>query len=194
MSRALILLLLLAVLLLPGTAFAVDVVVLDDGIDPDPVTAEVGEQVTFVNQGEDDVRLIDDEGRWDSGVLAPGESFTITFDAPDTVTFTSEDGSVTGTIEVGGGDVDPMGDPTEQVTTEPTAEATAEPTAEPTPTASPAPTATPTATPTASATPVAAPEGLAETGSPAAALGALAASGLLAGALLVRRGEGRSAR
>jgi hypothetical protein len=185
----------LLVVLLAGPALAVDVAVTEDGVDPDPVIAEVGEQVTFVNETDDDVRLIDDEGRWDSGDLSPGESFTITFDLPGTVTFTSADGAFSGTIEVGQ-------DPTTPVTDEPVDEATAEPIDEPTeepteePTAEPTAEATDEATdeaagPTPEATPSEAPTGLAETGAPAGALLVAALAALGGGLLLLRPARSR---
>lgn len=174
MSRALALILLLTVLLLPSTALAADVAILDDGTDPDPVTVDVGEPVVMTNEGADDVRLIDQAGRWDSGVLAPGESFTITFDVAGTVEFASEDGSVEGVIEVTDGD--PMGTPaTDEPTEEPADEPTDEPAADPTD----EPVAEPTQEPAVTE--------LAATGAPAVLLAALALGGIASGGALLRR-------
>ncbi|MGI9018299.1 MAG: cupredoxin domain-containing protein [Euzebya sp.] len=102
-SRLFALLVLVVVVLVPTAAFAADVTVTGDGVEPNPVQVDIGEPVVFNNAGEDQVRLIDDAGRWDSGDLAPGETFRITFDVAGTFPFTSQDGAITGAIEVGGG-------------------------------------------------------------------------------------------
>ena len=96
---------LLILLLLPAAALAADAAITEDGIEPDPIVVEEGEPVVFTNETGAVVRLIADNGRWDSGDLGPGDAFSITFDVAGSQTFASEDGAITGTIEVG--DVSP---------------------------------------------------------------------------------------
>ncbi len=147
-------------MLVPTAAHAADVTVTDDAVDPDPVVVPVGESVVMTNAGADDVRLIDDDGRWDSGVLAPGESFRITFDLPGTVTFTAEDDSLTGSIEITESETDAAEAAGDEAAEDGTAEATdGEPAA----------------------------EELADTGAPTDLLALAAATALGMGAVVLRR-------
>lgn len=177
---ALILGTLVLLLLLPSAALAAEASITEDGIDPDPVVADVEKVVSFTNDTDDDVRLIDDDGRWDSGTLAPGEMFTITFDDDGTYAFASEDGAITGTIQVGTSGTD---DPTEEPTDEATDDSTEEPTDEATAAAEPSEEAT-AAPPADDAPPV---SELAATGLPSAELAWTAALITLAGVALLRR-------
>ncbi len=67
------------------------------------VTAQVGQQVLWTNQGNQDhiirAKSIEDESQFSSGSLKPGDSFGFTFSQPMSYTYDcSEDGSMTGTI------------------------------------------------------------------------------------------------
>jgi plastocyanin len=168
----------LLAVLAAAPALAVDVLLTDEGVQPDVVQAAPGEQVVFRNQTDDVVRLVDDRGLWDSGDLEPGQSFAITFDEPGTVTFTSVDGGLTGTVQVGDAAASPPPAPTTSAT------ATATPTPTPTPTATATPTPVPSAGGSQAGQP---PDELAATGLPLAAAAALAALALAAGTALLRR-------
>ncbi len=150
---------LLVLLALP--ALAQEVVVTVDGMSPAEIQVEEGASVTFRNDTDEDVRLLDDAGRWDSGTLAPGDTFSLSFDDAGEVTYASEDGSLQGTIVVGGTDG-----------AEPTEEATAGD--------------TPSEEPTEDTTEAPLPE-MAATGIPAVLLAGIAAAGLGTGTLLLRR-------
>jgi plastocyanin len=87
---------------------AVLVKVSDLGFDPSTITIQVGATVTWRNTGEFDHAVASDEGsaiEWDSGVMRPGDEFSITFDQPGTYPYF--DGLFperTATIEVVAGD------------------------------------------------------------------------------------------
>jgi hypothetical protein len=53
----------------------------DDAFTPSQLTADVGQTVTFVNEHDDEHTATG------SGILDPGASFRVTFDAPGTVTY-----------------------------------------------------------------------------------------------------------
>jgi plastocyanin len=91
--------LLLVVLAVP--AFAQEITVTADGVSPDPLTIAVGDTVAFTNTSEEEVRFFDDGERWDSGPLAPGDVFSITFLEAGRITYTTDDGSRSGVIIVG---------------------------------------------------------------------------------------------
>jgi plastocyanin len=61
----------------PGTIAAVDF-----DFPVDEVTVASGEPLTFENRGDASHTLTADDGRFDSGVVAPGETFTVTLDGP----------------------------------------------------------------------------------------------------------------
>lgn len=163
---ALTVMVLTAMLLLAGalSAWAVDVTVTADGMSPQEVTIAAGDSVTFINDGEEAVRLLEESGRWDSGLLEPGDTFSLSFEEPGEVDYASEDGAFTGTIVV---EADPSEDPTE----DPTAE----------------PTAAPTDDPAEDASEDEDPPAMAATGIPAGLLAGLAAAGVAGGAALLRR-------
>ncbi|HET9017601.1 MAG TPA: ScyD/ScyE family protein [Thermomicrobiaceae bacterium] len=52
------------------------------GFDPAQVTIRTGQSVTFVNLGTVAHTATDSQGRFDTGLLQPGQSVTIRFDAP----------------------------------------------------------------------------------------------------------------
>ena len=80
------------------------VMVSDLGFDPSTITIQVGASVTWRNTGEFDHAVASEDGsviQWDSGVMRPGDEFSVTFDQPGT--FAYFDGLFperTGTIEV----------------------------------------------------------------------------------------------
>lgn len=167
---ALTVMVLTAMLLLAGalSAWAVDVAVTADGMSPDEVTIAAGDSVTFVNEGDEPVRLLEESGRWDSGLLEPGDTFSLSFEEPGEVDYASEDGALTGTIVV---EADPSEGPSEDPTEDPTAEPTTEPTEDPTEDASEDED----------------PPAMAATGIPAGLLAGLAAAGVAGGAALLHR-------
>lgn len=171
---ALTVMVLTAMLLLAGalSALAVDVTVTADGMSPQEVTIAAGDSVTFINDGEEAVRLLEESGRWDSGLLEPGDTFSLSFEEPGEVDYASEDGALTGTIVV---EADPSADPTEDPTAEPTAAPTDDPTADP------------TDDPVEDASEDQDPPAMAATGIPAGLLAGLAAAGVAGGAALLRR-------
>jgi hypothetical protein len=189
----------------PSDGLAADAIITDDGTDPDPIAVDVDEALTLLNGTDVDIRLIDDAGRWDSGDLVPGQRFTIVFSDDEVVTFTSEDGRITGTILVGDvelpgaeptdePDAEPAGEATPQpaATPEPTSEPTAAPTGEPTGDPTAAPTGDPTARPTSEVTEAPVVDSLAATGLPSAQIAWTAAFLTLVGLALITRPAGRT--
>ena len=73
-----------------------------DGFSPQTVTVETGQSVTFVN-AHDDAHTATG-GSFDTGILQPGDTSTLTFDEPGTFPFACQiHPEMTGTIEVVGG-------------------------------------------------------------------------------------------
>jgi plastocyanin len=62
-----------------------------------------GDQITFVNEGNEPHTVTADDGQFDSGVLNPGDSFTVTFEGSGTITYHCEiHPSMVGSVTVGG--------------------------------------------------------------------------------------------
>jgi hypothetical protein len=62
----------------------------DLGFDPSTITVQVGATVTWRNTGEFDHAVASEEGsavQWDSGVMRPGDEFSVTFVQPGTYTY-----------------------------------------------------------------------------------------------------------
>jgi hypothetical protein len=69
---------------------AVLVKVSDLGFDPSTITIQVGATVTWRNTGELDHAVVSEEEsavRWDSGVMRPGDEFSVTFEQPGTYAY-----------------------------------------------------------------------------------------------------------
>lgn len=81
---------------------------------PANVTVEPGTTVTWVNEGNVPHTVTSDDGQFDSGVLMPGDSYTVMFKGQGTITYhcvihPSMRGSVSvGTPPTGGASGQPM--------------------------------------------------------------------------------------
>src|SRR3954453_4447749 len=69
-----------------------------------------GDQITFINEGNEPHTVTADDGQFDSGVLNPGESVTVSFEGAGTLTYHCEIppsmvGSVTVSGDSGGGSI-----------------------------------------------------------------------------------------
>jgi plastocyanin len=64
---------------------SVDIV--DFAFDASSITVEVGSTVTWTNAGDATHTVTSDDGSFDSGDLASGETFSFTFDEPGTYTY-----------------------------------------------------------------------------------------------------------
>ncbi|MDP9357430.1 MAG: multicopper oxidase domain-containing protein [Chloroflexota bacterium] len=60
----------------------VEVALVDDRFEPNALTVPVGTTVTFVNRGANWHSVAAYDGSFESGRLEPGQSFSVTFDAP----------------------------------------------------------------------------------------------------------------
>lgn len=81
-------------------AWAADVVLGPDGFEPEAVTVEPGEQILWVNDTTAPQTIIGEDGSWDSGPLAPGETFSVDLRTTGPVAYGTEDGVHLGQIEV----------------------------------------------------------------------------------------------
>src|ERR671921_2790080 len=78
----------------------------DNFFDPPQSAVEPGSTVTWTNKGDEPHTVTADDGSFDSGMLNPGDSYTVAFDGQGTVTYhcaihPEMRGSVT--VGVGGG-------------------------------------------------------------------------------------------
>ena len=73
------------------------------GINPQFYNIEVGDTVVWVNDDTRSHNVTADDGSFDSGAIAPGDSFSFTFNEEGTFSFSEPDGSVlfSGSITVG---------------------------------------------------------------------------------------------
>ena len=90
----------------PATAAFADaeVEIGDGGFDPETVEVDVREPIVWTNTTDGDVSLAGEDPVWESGPIAPGETFSIEITQAGTYEYGSEDGSLMGEIVVGGGD------------------------------------------------------------------------------------------
>jgi LPXTG-motif cell wall-anchored protein len=70
------------VILFSGVAMAAGVSMIDDEFSPSNVTVAVGESVTFTNQGDNLHTATAEDGSFDTGIVNPGSSATVTLDSP----------------------------------------------------------------------------------------------------------------
>jgi plastocyanin len=78
-----------------------EVMVNEDGFDPETIRVMIGDTVTWTNTGQDDVTITSDDDFFNSGILGPGESFSYTFDIAGTFDYSSEEDFFTsGTVIV----------------------------------------------------------------------------------------------
>jgi plastocyanin len=87
-------------LLAASAALAAEVQLTDDGFEPEEVTVVAGDTIVWTNASDETHTIIGDDGRWDSGPLAPGETFSLSLRAEGTYEYGTEDGTRTGTIGV----------------------------------------------------------------------------------------------
>jgi plastocyanin len=87
-----------------GTAMAqgdTSVSIVDFGFDPGSVTIDAGSTVTWTNTGNATHTVTSDDGAFDSGNLASGDSYSFTFDTPGTYNYhCAIHPNMTGTIVV----------------------------------------------------------------------------------------------
>jgi plastocyanin len=115
--------LVLIVVMAPGataqgmTTTTTQVSIQDFFFSPADVTVEPGTTVTWVNEGTVPHTVTSDDGQFDSGVLMPGDSYTVMFKGQGTITYhcaihPSMSGSVTVGTPTGGASGQPtMGQP-----------------------------------------------------------------------------------
>src|SRR5215213_3935080 len=76
----------------------------DNFFDPPDVAVEPGSTITWTNKGDEPHTVTADDGSFDSGVLNPGDSYTVAFDGQGTVTYhCTIHPEMRGSVTVGGG-------------------------------------------------------------------------------------------
>src|SRR5215217_7882650 len=71
--------------------------------DPADVAVEPGSTITWTNNGDEPHTVTADDGSFDSGVLNPGDSYTVAFDGQGTVTYhCAIHPNMVGSVSVGG--------------------------------------------------------------------------------------------
>ncbi len=75
----------------------------DNFFDPADVAVEPGSTITWTNEGAVPHTVTADDGSFDSGVLNPGDSYTVTFSGQGTLTYhCAIHPEMTGSVTVGG--------------------------------------------------------------------------------------------
>ena len=88
----------------------------DNFFDPPDAAVEPGTTITWTNNGAVPHTVTADDGSFDSGVLNPGDSYTVAFDGQGTVTYhCTIHPEMRGSVTVGGGGTAP---PAEQPASE----------------------------------------------------------------------------
>jgi plastocyanin len=78
-----------------------EVIVDEDGFNPETIRVMLGDTVTWTNTGQEDVTITSDDDFFNSGILGPGETFSYTFDVAGTFDYSSEEDFMTsGTVIV----------------------------------------------------------------------------------------------
>ena len=76
----------------------------DNFFDPPQSAVEPGSTITWTNKGDEPHTVTADDGSFDSGVLNPGDSYTVAFDGQGTVTYhCAIHPEMRGSVTVGGG-------------------------------------------------------------------------------------------
>jgi plastocyanin len=87
----------------------------DNFFDPPDAAVEPGSTITWTNNGAVPHTVTADDGSFDSGVLNPGDSYTVAFDGQGTVTYhCAIHPEMRGSVTVGGGGGGGGGVPAEQ--------------------------------------------------------------------------------
>lgn len=83
-----------------SSAAAAEIRLSDEGFAPDTIDVAPGEDIIWVNDSSARQTIVGEDGRWDSGPLAPGESFSVSLREPGTVAYGTADGAQLGEIIV----------------------------------------------------------------------------------------------
>ena len=76
----------------------------DNFFDPPQSAVEPGSTITWTNNGDEPHTVTADDGSFDSGMLNPGDSYTVAFDGQGTVTYhCTIHPEMRGSVSVGGG-------------------------------------------------------------------------------------------
>ena len=76
----------------------------DNFFDPPNSAVEPGSTITWTNNGDEPHTVTADDGSFDSGILNPGDSYTVAFDGQGTVTYhCAIHPEMRGSVTVGGG-------------------------------------------------------------------------------------------
>src|SRR5919112_3054153 len=76
----------------------------DNFFDPPQSAVEPGSTITWTNKGDEPHTVTADDGSFDSGMLNPGDSYTVAFDGQGTVTYhCTIHPEMRGSVSVGGG-------------------------------------------------------------------------------------------
>src|SRR5215210_6652753 len=77
----------------------------DNFFDPPQSAVEPGSTITWTNNGDEPHTVTADDGSFDSGMLNPGDSYTVAFDGQGTLTYhCTIHPEMRGSVTVGGGD------------------------------------------------------------------------------------------
>jgi plastocyanin len=87
----------------------------DNFFDPPQSAVEPGSTITWTNNGDEPHTVTADDGSFDSGMLNPGDSYTVAFDGQGTLTYhCAIHPEMRGSVTVGGGGGGGEGVPAEQ--------------------------------------------------------------------------------
>jgi plastocyanin len=76
----------------------------DNFFDPPDAAIEPGSTITWTNNGDEPHTVTADDGSFDSGVLNPGDSYTVAFDGQGTLTYhCAIHSEMRGSVTIGGG-------------------------------------------------------------------------------------------
>lgn len=89
-----------ALLVLAASALAANVRLGDSGFEPSELTVPAGETVVWTNGTERTQTIVGTDGSWDSGPLAPGETFSVQLRQAGTIGFRTQDGAHEGLVRV----------------------------------------------------------------------------------------------
>src|SRR5581483_8382890 len=133
----------------PALAEDATVQAVDNAFQPQTISVAAGTTITWTNTGKAPHTVTADDNSWDSGNLAPGQSFSHTFDQPGTIGYHCQyhgaaGSGMFGTITVTAAQAQPAAAPT----TEAAPTEAAAPAAAPTTAPEAAPTSAPAAAPT----------------------------------------------
>lgn len=85
-----------------GVAAAAEVRLTESGFEPGEATVAAGETIVWMNSSNRTATIVGPDGAWDSGPLAPGETFSIALRQEGTVRYATLDGLATGSLVIEG--------------------------------------------------------------------------------------------